>query len=191
MDFASFQDMLNSTTGSEVLGLSIQQLSVLNASNMVEIRSVIESTEEHPEAAPWIEKLKREYHDVLFEVTLVRDVSRDVRGPFGVAHIELKDNVVPRKMKPYRMLGEREQAFRVLISKFFEKGWIEPTNSEWGSQAFLVPKPVMTKLEDWRMVVDYRYVNLCTKDFPYPLPLIEDLICKESHNRLWSIFDLE
>ena len=41
------------------------------------------------------------------------------------------------------------------------------------------------------MVVDYRYVNTVTKDFPYPLPLIEDLICKEAHNRLWSIFDLE
>ena len=39
--------------------------------------------------------------------------------------------------------------------------------------------------------MDYRYVNQVTKDFPFPLPLIEDLICKEARNRIWSIFDLE
>ena len=39
--------------------------------------------------------------------------------------------------------------------------------------------------------MDYRHLNSVTKDFPYPLPLIEDLICKESGNRIWSIFDLE
>ena len=41
------------------------------------------------------------------------------------------------------------------------------------------------------MVIDYRYVNSVTKDFPYPSPLIEDFLCKESKNRICSIFDLE
>ena len=58
-----------------------------------------------------------------------------------------------------------------------------------GSQAFLVTKP--SAADPWRMVVDYRYVNTVTKEFPYPLPLTEDLICKESQNRIRSISDLE
>ena len=87
------------------------------------------------------------------------------------------------------MLGEKEEAFRKLIQKFLDRGWIEPSDSEWGSQAFLVTKPSVA--DPWRMVVDYRYVNTVTKDFPYPLPLIEDLICKESQYRIWSIFDPE
>ena len=158
----------------------------------VDLYSVIESTEEHPEAKPFMEAINRDYEDVLHRVTLARDVDPELRGPYGVAVIELKDGAIPQQRKPFRMIGEKEEAFRALIAKFLERGWIEPTNSEWGSQAFLVTKPTAEKtIESWRMVVDYRYVNQVTKDFPYPLPLIEDLICKESRNRLWSIFDLE
>ena len=164
----------------------------MEVSSGVELRSVIESTEEHPEAKPFIEKLNRDFNDVLHKVTLARDVEPELRGPHGGAVIELKEGAVPQLRKPFRMIGEKEEAFRALINKFLERGWIEPSNSEWGSQAFLVTKPTAEKtIESWRMVVDYRYVNQVTKDFPYPLPLIEDLICKESRNRLWSIFDLE
>ena len=153
--------------------------------------SVIESTEEHSEAGPFIAEIQRRYPDVLQQVTLAKDVDPKVRGNFGLARIELQEGALPQKRKPCRMIGEKEEAFRALIQKFLDRGWIEPTDSEWGSQAFLVSKPSTNKQDAWRMVVDYRYVNTVTKDFPYPLPLIEYLICKESQNRTWSIFDLE
>jgi hypothetical protein len=55
-----------------------------------------------------------------------------------------------------------------------------------------VPKPPdHSGQKKWRLVLDYRYLNSQTKDDPFPLPLIEDLITKQSLNRLWSIFDLE
>ena len=41
------------------------------------------------------------------------------------------------------------------------------------------------------MVVDYRYLNNQTKDDPFRLPLIENLIGKQPDSRIWSIFDLE
>ena len=94
------------------------------------IRSVIESTEEHPDAKPYIAKLQSEYHDVLFEVKLAKDVNPESRGPFGVARIELCDNAVPQKRKPFRMIGEKEAAFKYLIEKFLDRGWIEPSDSE-------------------------------------------------------------
>ena len=161
------------------------------SSGKTTLYSVIESHEVHPEAEPYVKKLQKEFHDVLYELVLARDVDPKSRGPFGVAHIELKPDAVPQKRKPFRMLGEKEEALKTLIQKFLDRGWIEDTDSEWGSQAFLVFKPSVEKSDAWRMVVDYRYVNQVTKDFPFPLPLIEDLICKEAKNRLWSIFDLE
>ena len=63
------------------------------------------------------------------------------------------------------MVGEKEEGFKKLIQKFLDRGWIEPSDSEWGSQAFLVTKPTTNIKDAWRMVVDYRYVNLVTKNF--------------------------
>ena len=163
----------------ELLGFSWQEGKAFSGMETCMVQSVIESTEEHPGAKPFIEKLEKMYQDVLHQVTLAKDVNPSLRGPFGVARIELQDGAVPQKRKPFRMLGEKEEAFKVLIKKFLERGWIEPSDSEWGSQAFLVTKPGPKSVENWRMVVDYRYVNTVTKDFPYPLPLIKDLICKK------------
>jgi hypothetical protein len=127
----------------------------------------------------------------LFQVNLARDVDSEIRGPFGVAHFELQDRAVPLKRKPFRIAGEKEATFKLLVDKFQKKGWIEPSESELGSQAFRVSKAAGEQADAWKMVVDYRYLYSVTKDFPYPLPLIEDLICKESGNRISSIFDLE
>ena len=39
--------------------------------------------------------------------------------------------------------------------------------------------------------MDYRYLNSQTKDDPFPLHLIEDLVYKQARNAIWTIFDLE
>ena len=39
--------------------------------------------------------------------------------------------------------------------------------------------------------MDYLYLNSQSKDDPFPLPLIEDLLHKQCMNRVWNIFDLE
>ena len=188
-DVGCLRNLLIAESSELLTTLPVQSLNL----SETELRSVIESTEEHSEAKLYIQKINKEYPDVLHQITLAKDVDPAIRGPFGVARIELQEGAVPQKRRPFRMLGEKEEAFRILIQKFLDRGWIEPSNSEWGSQAFLVTKPGVTQnVSDlWRMVVDYRYVNTVTKDFPYPLPLIEDLICKEAKNRIWSIFDLE
>ena len=51
------------------LALSWKQLSVLESTlssedQMADILSVIESTEEHPEAGPYIQKIQEDYRDV-------------------------------------------------------------------------------------------------------------------------------
>ena len=118
----------------------IQRMSQnLSSEQKKELFSVIESNEEHHDANPFIEKIQKENKDVLYDVKLDKDIDPALRGPFGVAHIDLQDGAVPQKGKPFRMLGEKEQALRKLIEKFLEREWIEPTESEWaqwGSQAF-------------------------------------------------------
>lgn len=156
------------------------------------LRSVIASGTQHPDAQPYCEELSRLFHTQLFEPQLARDVDPAIRGPFGVAHIELRPNAVPQARRPFRTLGEREAALREIIEKFKERGWIRPSLSEWAAQAFVVPKPSKPgQPKAWRLVVDYRYLNSQSKDDPFPLPLIEALIGKQSANHIWSIFDLE
>ena len=51
-------------------------------------------------------------------------------------------------------------------------GWFEQSKSEWAAQAFLVTKPRSSDgTKQWRLVVDYRYLNSQSKDYPYPLHL--------------------
>ena len=123
---------------------------------------------------------------------MAKDVDPKVRGPYGVAVIHLKDDAQPKAMKPFRMMGEREAALKGIIDKFIKRGWNRPSQSEWCCQAFVMPKPMKADMsKDWRMVVDYRYLNSQTKDDPFSLPLIEGLIGKQVQNRIWSIFNLE
>ena len=92
------------------------------------------------------------------------------------------------------MPEEREVALKILLDKFLDNGWIEPSQSDWCAQAFLVPKPGDKNNpgeKKWRLVVDYRYLNTCTKDNPFPLPLIENLVQRQLVNRMWSVFDLQ
>ena len=60
--------------------------------------------------------------------------------------------------------------------------------------AFVVPKPVdalLPLIKKWRMVVDYRWLNSqCLAD-PYPLPLIDDILSKQSEHCIWTVFDFE
>jgi hypothetical protein len=90
------------------------------------IRSVIASTSQHPQAQLWVDKILRLYHSELHEPQLAKDVDPVVRGPFGIAKIELKESARPMARKPFR-LGDREAPLRSIIDKYLERGWIRPS----------------------------------------------------------------
>ena len=139
-----------------------------------------------------MQKILKEFNAELHDPKLARDVDPRLRGPYGKAKIELKESAKQMARKPFRTLGDRETALKVIIDKYLTRGWIRPSKSEWSAQAFVVPKPDSADgQKQWRMVVDYRYLNTQTKNDTFPLPLIENLIGKQSENRLWSILDLE
>lgn len=160
-------------------------------SSIIALRGVIESGAQHPESGPYVAKILELFDSELNEPKLAKDVDESLRGPYGVARIDLIDGAVPLAKRPFRTLGERELALKGFIEKFKERGWIRDSKSPWAAQAFIVPKPPKLGVKQWRLVVDYRYLNSQTKELPFPLPLIENLIGQQSLNRIWSILDLE
>ena len=82
------------------------------------------------------ERIRRDYKDVLEEAVSAVKISPTLRGPFGVAKIELKDGAKAIRRKFFRCSGERKTAMEVFIDKLIAKGWIVPSHSEWAAQAF-------------------------------------------------------
>ena len=74
-----------------------------------------------------------------------------------------------------------------LLAKFIERGWIEPSDSEWASPALIVPKKEKGK---WRLVVDYRGLNEQTEHDSYSLPLIDTFLQKQQKKRIFTVLDL-
>ena len=156
------------------------------------IRSVIESDMEHPDCARYRELLEQEFADV-FQFKAINQEDPDdlqLRGDYGVCHIELVEGATPKAVTPYRCVGVRAAAFKALIEKFKGRGMLRTAmekNPQWVSRAFVVPKPG----GKWRLVIDYRHLNSQIKDLHFPLPNIEDRLVEEGKNVLWTIFDLE
>ena len=73
------------------------------------------------------------------------------RGRFGTARIKLKPNPKIYRHREYQIQGDRAEAMKKLLAEFIERGWIEPSDSESASPAFIVPK---NEKGEWRLVVD-------------------------------------
>ena len=84
------------------------------------------------------------------------------------------------------MTGERRQGCNEIIDRFLAEDLIETSFSEWSSPAFVVPKKVKGQ---WRLVIDYRYLNSVTRADAHPLPRI-GIFCKGKGNlkcgRFWT-----
>ena len=75
-----------------------------------------------------------------------------------------------------------------LLAEFIERGWMEPSDSEWASPAFIVPKK---DKGEWRLVVDYRGLNEQTEHDSYSLPLINSILRKQQKKRIFTVLDLK
>ena len=110
------------------------------------------------------------------------------RGRFGTAKIKLKPNLKIYRHREYQLQGDRAEAMKKLLAEFIERGWIEPSDSEWASPAFIVPKK---EKGEWRLVVDYRGLNEQTEHHSYSLPLIDSILQKQQKKRIFTVLDLK
>ena len=141
--------------------------------SVVEIpRQMAEEAKENPKVAELKDRLIEAYPRLF---SAVANKNPPDRGEFDTAKIKLKPNPKIYGHREYKLQGERAEAMKKLLMKFIESGWIEPSDSEWASPAFIVPKE---EKGEPRLVVDYRGWNEETEHDSYSLPLTDSILQK-------------
>ena len=140
------------------------------------LKQAAEVAQENPKVAELKERLINAYPRLFSGVAKKNPPDR---GRFGTAKIKLKPNPKIYRHREYQLQGDRAEAMKKLLAEFIERGWIEPSDSEWASPAFIVPKK---EKSEWRLVVDYRGLNEQTEHDSYSLPLINTILQKQQKN---------
>jgi len=97
---------------------------------------------------------------------------------------ELSDTT-PVRSPPYRCAPPKLQIFKQVVNELLEQGVVRPSQSQYASPAFLVPKS-----GGFRMVVEYRKVNSKIVFDSYPMPTIEQAFEQFTGAVVFSILDL-
>ena len=156
------------------------------------VRSVVsipkqaaEEAQENPKVAELKERLINAYPRLFSGVA---NKNPPDPGWFGTARIKLKPNPKIYHHREYQLQGARAEAMKKLLAEFIERGWIESSDSDWASPAFIVPKK---EKGEWRLVVDYRGLNEQTEHDSYSLPLIDTILQKQQKKRIFTVLDLK
>ena len=148
-------------------------------------KQAAEEAQENPKVAELKERLINAYPRLFSGVA---NKNPPDRGRFGTAKIKLKPNSKIYRHREYQLQGDRAEAMKKLLAEFIERRWIEPSDSEWASPAFIVPKK---EKGEWRLVVDYRSLNEQTEHDWYSLPLIDTILQKKQKKRIFTVLDLK
>ena len=148
-------------------------------------KQATEEAQENPKVAELKEGLIKAYPRLFSGVA---NKNPPDRGRFGTARRTLKPNPKIYRHREYQLQGDRAEAMKKLLAEFIERGWIQPSDSEWASPAFIVPKK---EKGEWRLVVDYRGLNEQTEHNAYSLPLIDTILQKQQKKRIFTVLDLK
>ncbi|GBG68154.1 hypothetical protein CBR_g2705 [Chara braunii] len=163
---------------SDVLGtLPVTQSSVLGTNVEPAVRGFLEIQAKIPSE---VCNLLNRFPEVLLEPHGVP--MRPVRHK-----IELIEGSTPPKGCVYRMGSRDLEELRRQIDDMIGKGWIKPSESEFGAPVLFVPK----KGGKLRMCIDYRGLNRITRKNAYPLPRIDELLDVASGCKVFSKIDLK
>ena len=140
--------------------------------------SVEKLSEEHK---PLVANLLTEYADVFAKS------STDVGKTHLVQHIIDTGNEKPIQERVRRFPYEQSKEIAKQVETMKEQGIIQESKSRWASNVVLVKKKDGT----WRMCVDYRRLNMKTKNTdPYMLPRIDETLDRLSKAKYFSTLDL-
>ncbi|KAK0637673.1 Transposon Tf2-12 polyprotein [Lasiodiplodia hormozganensis] len=115
------------------------------------------------------------------------ELSDKFTTPPDVYHkIELEGDPDLRTPPLFRMSIEEMEAAKTYLEKNRKKGFIEPSNANFGSPVLMAKKPG----GGLRFCVDYRKLNAVTKKNRYPLPLIDETLAKLQGAKFFSKIDI-
>ena len=100
-------------------------------------KQAAEEAQENPKVAELKERLINAYPRLFSGVA---NKNPPDCGRFGTARIKLKPNPKIYRHWEYQLQGDLAEAMKKWLAEVIERGWIEPSDSEWASPACIVPK---------------------------------------------------
>jgi len=101
-------------------------------------------------------------------------------------HIPLIPGARPVSMRPYRVAPELKSELERQIQELLDQGVITHSNSAFASPVILVRK----QDKSWRLVVDYRHLNVLIVKGKCPLLVIDELLDELAGAQWFSKLDL-
>jgi hypothetical protein len=89
-----------------------------------------------------------------------------------ITKLYLKPHTASVNQRPYRCSYYQKLELDKIIEELLKIEVIQPSTSPYSSHALLVKK----KDENWRLCVDYKWLNKLTDKNRYLVPIIDDLI---------------
>lgn len=106
--------------------------------------------------------------------------------------IELKPGTTPIFTRQYRIPESQKGEIQRQLDDLESRGVIEKSNSPWNSPLLLVPKKDSEKGEKkFRLVIDYRKLNMVTQPLSYPIPLVDEIIDQMQGAKIFTTLDLQ
>jgi hypothetical protein len=96
-------------------------------------------------------------------------------------------NSLPVHQRPYRTPLAKRATVEAEIEEMLRLGFIRPSASPYAAPMLLVPK----KDQSWRVVIDFRRLNLVSKMDRHPLPLIQDIFDQLGGSTVFTTLDLK
>jgi hypothetical protein len=130
------------------------------------------------------ECLKQDYIDIF-----PPDIPDTCELPDDVLmRIKLHNNITPMVARAYSCPKKYHTGWKTLIEQHLAAGRIRPSNSDYMSPAFIVPKADLNVLPHW--VNDYRKLNLNTVADNHPLPLVKDILRDCTSHKFYRKIDM-
>ena len=101
-------------------------------------------------------------------------------------HIDTLPGARPKAARQYRLTPIEQTQLEKQVQHLIHMGWIKPSVSPWASCILFAPEPG----DEFRLCIDYRYLNEHTIENTYPLPRIDTLLDKLQGNKFFSALDM-
>lgn len=132
-----------------------------------------------------IERLVNEFHDVFHVegdgLTFAKD---------GEHRIFTKPDATPVNTRQYKIPHAQWEIVNTKINEMLADGIIEKSTSMWNSPLLLVPKKSMNNTKEYRFCIDFRNLNKITEIQTFPMPNLEEELCKMNGSKIFSCMDI-
>lgn len=133
-----------------------------------------------------VEEIVEEFHDIFYlegdDLTFAK---------CGEHRIFTTPGINPVNTRQYKLPIWQRDIVKQKVDDLLEKGIIEPSKSLWNSPLLLVPKKSESDEKQYRLVIDYKNVNKHTETQTYPMPNLEEELCKMNGSKYFSTMDIQ